>query len=102
MEQRRRGRPYREILPRGDQPLIVKLLRENLSHLTTAFSDLQHAEAMALHAEGMTMEQIGQLFGISHQRVSAMLKRGRDRAAIAGGESAGLRRGRSADQQGRP
>lgn len=72
--ERRRGRPYREIVPGGDE-LIVTMMRENLGLLGAAASQLQHAKAEALYAEGMTMEEIGQLFGVSHQRVSAMLKR---------------------------
>lgn len=79
--QRRRGRAYRDIVPAGDEPLIVHMMRENLGRLGAAASRLQHAEAAALYAEGMTMEAIGQLFGVTHQRVSAMLKRARNDTA---------------------
>lgn len=80
-KERRNGRAYRDIVPAGDEPPIVHMMRENLARLGAAASQLQHAEAQALYAEGMTMEQIGQLFGVTHQRVSAMLKRARNENA---------------------
>ena len=82
--QRRRGRAYRDIVPAGDEPLIVQMMRQNLGRLGAAASQLQHAEAAALYAEGMTMDEIGKLFGVTHQRVSAMLKRARHDAAPHG------------------
>lgn len=83
-KERRRGRAYRDIVPAGEEPLIVQVMRENLGRLGAAASQLQHAEAAALYAEGMTMDQIGQLFGVTHQRVSAMLKRARNDTAPHG------------------
>ena len=80
-QERHRGRDYRDIVPAGDEPLIVQMMRENLARLGAAASQLQHAEAEALYAEGMTMEEIGRLFGVTHQRVSAMLKRARNDTA---------------------
>ncbi len=79
MQQRRRGRSYSEIVPGEDDPLVVQIMRENLRRLIAASSELQHAEAKALHEEGMTTGQIGRLFGVSQQRVSALLKRARER-----------------------
>lgn len=72
VRERRRGRSYREIVPIEDEPLIVEMMRENLKRLTAAASELQHAEAKALYAEGLTMEQIGRLFGITHQAQAAI------------------------------
>jgi hypothetical protein len=78
IQQRRHGRSYREIVPGRDEPLIVEMMRESVGRMSAAASRLQHSEAKALYDEGMTMEQIGRLFGVTHQRVSAMLKRARD------------------------
>jgi len=77
-EQREAGLSYREIESGEERPLIVELTRDNLAALVEAGSRLRRAEAHALHAEGMTMEQIAELFGVSRQRVSALL-RPRDR-----------------------
>ncbi len=72
---RRRGLGYREIVANEDRPLIVEMMRENLTQLVDAGSDFQHAEARALYAEGMTMEEIAELYGVTRQRISAMLKK---------------------------
>ncbi len=68
---------YREIVLGEERPLIVEMMRENLTHLIEAGSDFQHAEARALYAEGMTMEEIADLYGVTRQRISAMLKKQR-------------------------
>ena len=77
-EQREDGLSYREIESGVERPLIVELTRDNLARLVEAGSRLRRAEARALHAEGMTMEQIAELFGVSRQRVSALLRSERE------------------------
>jgi DNA-directed RNA polymerase specialized sigma24 family protein len=72
---REEGRTYREIESGEAGPLVVELTRDNLAVLVDAGSRLRKAEARALHAEGMTMEQIAELFGVTRQRVSALLRR---------------------------
>ena len=74
-EQRLAGRSYQEIESGEQRPLIVEMTRDNLAALVEAGSRLRRAEARALHAEGMTMEQIAELFGVTRQRVSALLRR---------------------------
>jgi hypothetical protein len=73
-EQRAAGLSYQEIESGGERPLIVELTRDNLAALVEAGSRLRRAEARALRAEGMTMEQIAELFGVTRQRVSALLR----------------------------
>ena len=71
---REEGRSYKEIESGVTGPLVVELTRDNLAALIEAGSRLRKAEARALHAEGMTMEQIAELFGVTRQRVSALLR----------------------------
>ena len=73
-EQREEGLTYREIESGVERPLIIELTRDNLAALVEAGSRLRRAEARALHAEGMTMERIAELFGVTRQRVSALLR----------------------------
>jgi DNA-directed RNA polymerase sigma subunit (sigma70/sigma32) len=68
------GRPWSDVVPAEDKPLIVELLSANLERLSSAGSRLRRAQAKALHDEGMTMEQIASCFGVTRQRVSALLK----------------------------
>src|SRR5438105_2122437 len=77
-EQRQAGRTYQEIESGEQRPLIVEMTRDNLAALVEAGSRLRRAEARALHAEGMTMEQIAELFGVTRQRVSALLRSDRE------------------------
>jgi predicted transcriptional regulator len=71
---RARGLGYREIASVESKPLIVELITENLGRLTAAGTRFRRAEAAALYAEGATMEQIAELFGVTRQRVSALLR----------------------------
>ena len=68
------GRPLREIVPEEQQPLIVQLLTESTNVLHAYGNRVRRTEARALHQEGMTMDEIAKLFGVTRQRVSALLR----------------------------
>jgi hypothetical protein len=72
--QRSRGASYTEIVSTNDSPLIVQLLTESSIALDTCGADVRRAEARALYAEGLTMEQIAERFGVTRQRVSTLLR----------------------------
>ena len=72
---RSQGAPYAEIVPMGDGPLIVQLLTESSAALDSSGASVRRAEARALYAEGLTMDQIAERFGVTRQRVSALLRR---------------------------
>ena len=80
--QRSAGRSYREIVEgtRGD--LSVQLITEATRALDEFGARVRRAEALALYREGMTMEEIAERFGVTRQRVSALLR-------DAGGETSG-------------
>lgn len=89
-----RAREVRDRLLQGDRlddivhepgrPLIVRLTRENIERLYDAGSVMRRAEARALHDEGMSMDRIAALFGVTRQRVSALLR------SQAGGAGSGV------------
>lgn len=68
------GEPLREIVPREETPLLVELLSQSAQNLSAYGSRVRRLEARALHQEGLTMEQIAQLFGVTRQRVSMLLR----------------------------
>ena len=68
------GLPYRQIVADESAPLIAALLTENIQRLEAAGTRFRQAEAHALHEEGMTMEEIGRLFGLTRQRISALIR----------------------------
>src|SRR3954451_5875865 len=71
---RSRGASYAEVVAIRDGPLIVQLLTESSKALDTSGANVRRAEAQALYAEGLTMEQIAERFGVTRQRVSVLLK----------------------------
>lgn len=73
-ELRERGLSYREIVPMEDRPLIVELLTHTLYDLSTASSNFRKVEARALYSEGLTMAEIAELFGVTRQRIAAILR----------------------------
>ena len=70
---RQRGMSYLEIADDGYGPMLIKLVTENLQNLVDVGSRLRRAHARALYADGATLQQIGELYGVSHQRISAII-----------------------------
>ena len=68
------GGSLREIVPNEETPLLVQLLTRSTNLLQAYGTRVRRTEALALHHEGMTMEEIAKLFGVSRQRVSALLR----------------------------
>lgn len=68
------GESLAQIVADEPRPLIVELITENIDTLNDAGSAFRRAEAAALRDEGLTVERIAGLFGVSRQRVSALLQ----------------------------
>ena len=72
----RGGQSYREIFVRDERSLIRQVTSDNVDQLVEASAKLRWAEAKALHDEGLTMDKIADLFGLTRQRISALLREG--------------------------
>jgi DNA-directed RNA polymerase sigma subunit (sigma70/sigma32) len=68
------GQPLREVVSAQQTPLIVQLLTESTNLLHTYGNRVRRTQALALHHQGMTMDEVAQLFGVTRQRVSALLR----------------------------
>jgi hypothetical protein len=68
------GRPIREIVPDEETPPLVQLLTESADVFQTYGARVRRTEARVLHREGLTMDRIAKLFGVSRQRVSSLLR----------------------------
>ena len=77
------GKRYEDVLSEGERPLIVERMSATLAGLQRTGHQLRSAEARALYAEGLTMRRIAELFGVTHQRISALL---RSEPAPSGGQ----------------
>jgi transposase len=60
--------------------LVLDLLGGSAERLAAAVGGIRRAWAASLAEQGVSIRQIGERFGVSHQRVSALLTRHRNGA----------------------
>ncbi|MFN3255933.1 MAG: hypothetical protein ACE37B_09560 [Ilumatobacter sp.] len=68
------GERVADLIEAEDQPRTVEMLTENIDTLHGIGSQLRAAQARALRDEGLTIAAIAELFGVTRQRVSALLR----------------------------
>ena len=73
-EARQQGRPWRAILDEEPEPGALHLVGSLLSRLSESSGVLRRSLARALRNEGETVPAIAQRFGVTHQRVSNLLR----------------------------
>jgi hypothetical protein len=71
------GRSWHELLEGKATPPALELATQILGRATHISSSLRRRAARGLRAEGATIEAIGRRFGVSHQRVTTLLRDGR-------------------------
>ena|SRR5687767_9852873 len=71
---RRSGRAWLEIVTGESRPLIVERISTVLSALATAGHAWRREQAAALQSEQVSINRIAALFGVTRQRISALLK----------------------------
>ncbi len=81
LEKRRSGRPWLEVVTGEARPLVVESISTVLSSLATAGHAWRREQASALQGENVSINRIAALFGVTRQRISALL---RERAGSAG------------------
>ena len=79
--QRREGRPWLGIVTAESRPLVVESISAVMSSLATAGHAWRREQALALHDEDVSINRIAALFGVTRQRISALLREpGQDEA----------------------
>ncbi len=68
------GRSALELIEGEPAPRTVELLSHNMAILETVGAELRAAQAAALRDEGLTLAAIAELFGVTRQRVPALLR----------------------------
>jgi hypothetical protein len=74
LAKRRAGRPWLEIVTGEARPLVVESISTVLGSLATAGHAWRRDQASALQAEGVSINRIAALFGVTRQRISALLR----------------------------
>ena len=72
--QRAEGRDWYDIVSSEDRPLIVEQISSAMASLATAGSQWRREQAAALAAENVSINRIAALYGVTRQRVSALLR----------------------------
>ena len=87
LRERRAGRPWLEVVTGEERPLVVESISTVLASLARAGHEWRREQAEALHGEQVSINRIAALFGVTRQRISALLKErdagGRDGAPSA-------------------
>jgi hypothetical protein len=66
-----------EVIEQVQRPLIIESLSALLDRLGDASSALRRSEAQQLFAEGFSRTRIAETFGVSRQRATTLLTRGK-------------------------
>ncbi|SOD94411.1 hypothetical protein [Blastococcus haudaquaticus] len=72
--ERRAGRPWLDLVTGEARPLIVERISTVLAALSAAGHVWRREQAAALQAEQISINRIAALFGVTRQRISALLK----------------------------
>ena len=68
------GRSWLEIVSAESRPLVVESISAVLSTLARAGSAFRREQAYALQGERVSINRIAALFGVTRQRISALLR----------------------------
>src|SRR5688572_16058781 len=74
LEKRRSGHPWLEIVTSEARPLVVESISTVLGSLATAGHAWRLEQASALQSEDVSINRIAALFGVTRQRISALLR----------------------------
>ena len=83
LAQRRAGSPWIEVVTTEAKPLVVESISTVLGSLATAGHAWRREQASALQGEQVSINRIAALFGVTRQRISALLRE-RDENRSAG------------------
>lgn len=78
---RRAGRPWLDLVTEEARPLVVERVSSVHGTLATAGHLWRREEAAALRRENVSINRIAALFGVTRQRISALLREAGDDTA---------------------
>ena len=74
LQRRRAGGTWESIVTGEERPLVVEQISSVLAALSTAGADWRREQAAALHDEHVSINRIAAMYGVTRQRISALLR----------------------------
>jgi hypothetical protein len=74
LRERRSGRAWLDIVSGEPRPLVVERISTVLATLASAGHTWRREQASALQGENVSINRIAAMFGVTRQRISALLK----------------------------
>jgi hypothetical protein len=74
LSERRSGYTWTDIVSREARPLVVERISTVLASLTGAGHAWRREQALALQGEQVSINRIAAMFGVTRQRISALLR----------------------------
>nr|WP_208383324.1 hypothetical protein [Modestobacter marinus] len=74
------GRTWQDVVGSEPRPLVVERISSVLATLSTAGHAWRREQAAALQAEDVSINRIAAMFGVTRQRISALLREANDPA----------------------
>jgi hypothetical protein len=74
LRERRSGRTWTDIVSGEPRPLVVERISTVLASLATAGHSWRREQASALQGEQVSINRIAAMYGVTRQRISALLK----------------------------
>ncbi|RBY92989.1 hypothetical protein [Blastococcus sp. TF02A-30] len=74
LHERGTGRPWLDVVTAESRPLVVESVSAVLAGLAGAGHGWRREQALALQREAVSINRIAALFGVTRQRISALLK----------------------------
>lgn len=74
LAERRSGHSWADIVAGEERPLIVERISTVLASLARAGSAWRREQALALQGESVSINRIAAMFGVTRQRISALLR----------------------------
>jgi hypothetical protein len=83
-EDRQSGRTWLDIVSGEERPLVVESISTVLNRLATTGSVWRREQAAALQGEDVSINRIAAMFGVTRQRISALLREREEAAGVPG------------------
>lgn len=83
LDQRRSGTSWQDIVSAEERPLVVESISTVLGSLASTGSIWRREQAAALQGENVSINRIAAMFGVTRQRISALLREREEEVGVS-------------------